>query len=250
MRVSYWSNSKFAKALRKVFGLPPQLECGTIEQWNEIEIEEKRISLIGIRVIESLNTVQKIVYWIPDTFSKAVYWVSNWKNSSHVLKTSVKVGNWGDLTSKIPDALMYAIIEFIETECFSMGSWDQEDVKAYNDQSYIRRRLFPVKIASSLREKYGREYIKFQIDNGADAEAYGEILAAYSFDKNRYFRFDPYEESGWNEIISIQGEGSFMRFTDEQKACYKIIDELEMEFHRQTTEHCTNLVKHRGFLWT
>ena len=119
-RVSYWSNSKFAAKLREVLGLPKQPKAATADGWDEFYKLEQSISPFRVAVVDSLDTIQKILYWPADTISNVVYYLGNLLDGSHVLKTTAKRGQWSDLTSKIPDALMYAIIDYVEKECFWM----------------------------------------------------------------------------------------------------------------------------------
>lgn len=255
MRTHYWSLSKFAGKLRIIFGLPPMLNMGTIEEWDEFDNLEKSKSKLGVSIINSLDTIQNIVYFIPDKTRDIAYYISNILNQTHVLKTRTHLGKHGDLVSKIPDALFLSIVDFVEQECFWMNilcvssKIYPSSIERYKNQSYLRRKLFPIRISSELRQEYGLEYLAWQkknTDNSDTINCIDELIDAYKFAKERYFTFDPYEESGYNKLP----KSGLMRITDEQRECFNIIRSLEKEFDSQAILHMTNIVKNHNYLWT
>lgn len=260
MRFSYWSNSKFAARLREVFGLPKQPTAATWEEWQRIEVEEKKASRLGIAIVNGLDSIQRAVYAIPDAFDSTTYYVSNIKNQSNVLRTRTKLGSWSDLVNRIPDGLMFAVVDYIEKECFWMNCAFtskeemhtlEPEVQKYVQQSYIRRKLFDVKVSDEVRAKHAREWIDFQIKEGnpESVTGYDALWAAYKFAKDRYLTFDAWEESGYNAKIDQFARG-FGNVTEEQTALFRKITELEEAFEKEVEIHCTSIVKYRQFMWT
>lgn len=258
-RATYWSHSKFADKMRDLFGIPHHPAAGTWQEWKEIHKREKEISPFGVKLVESLNTIQKCVYWPADTLRDFTYFLSNVSHKSHVLRTRVKFGQWADVTSKIPDALMFAIIDFIEQECFWMnvafvsGKEQLEklepEVRKYVTQSYIMRKFGRTKVSDSVRAKHARDWINFQIANSPEQnlEVYEAIWAAYQFAKTRYFTFDAFEESGYN---LMNFDVSFGKISQEKSEMHKKITVLEDQFESEVEKHCTNIIKYRKYLWT
>lgn len=258
MRINYWSLSKFAGLLRKLFGLPEMIPFGTSEQWNEFNKLEQSISPFGIKVIDSLDTIQNIVYAPIDLYTNITYFCANVKNKSHILRTRTKFGRYSDITAKIPDALMFAIIDFVRSDCFnacvrSVDEILEPEIVEYQNQSYFMRKLFPVKISDRLKEIRGIEYIQFQIDqcdiDSEPVKAYKEILEAYKFASERYFTFDPYIETDYYSLVKTD-DSCFGVISEEQRDCFKKIHELEEIFEKEVEIHCCNIVKYRKYLWT
>lgn len=255
MRITYWSNSKFANNIRKLFGISIQPTSASFSGWDNYINESKNISKFGYNVVESLDILQNIVLYIPDTFRSIVYFWSNVVSKTHVLKTRAKLGNWSDLCQKIPDALMLAIIDFVEVEAFHMMVCYDSDTKDpviidYNSQSYFKRKLFPMKIDTLTRGNYGLAWIDYQISAFAknkrdiDRHPYQKIKAAYIFARHEYFQFDAYKLADYDNSkpFEITEEKSYRAYMEVRK--------LEAEFSEKVTKHCTNIVKYRDYLWT
>lgn len=255
MRVFYWSNTAFAQKLRKIFGMPPQPSAATFEGWDDFKNKSETASKFGVVVIDSLDTLQDIFMYVPDKLKSTAYYFSNIKNQSHVLRTSTKRGQWGDLTSKIPDALMLSITDFVEKECFwmnIMGTTGDSDIAKYARQSYITRKLFPIYIDSVSRAKHGFDWLDFQINSSESTKReierhpYQKIKAAYLFAVGRYKTFDAYDEVGYDLTLSEP----FKPMTPEKREMYDKIRALEAEHEKEITKHCVNIVKYRDYLWT
>jgi hypothetical protein len=245
------------------FGISKQPIAATAEGWNEYEESSKKASSFGHNLVESFDTMQQIVYWIPDKIKNISYYISNAINGHHVLKTNTKFGSWADLASRIPDSLMLSVIDFIEKECFWMNVAFFEDKQSnmsdgvwkYKNQSYIQRRLFPVKVSSEERAKHGIEYLQFQINSSCKTNKkklthpYNKIIAAYWFAKTRY-GVDLYDESGFTAAYERDGKSIFGNKTKEKDAAIDKLNELEKIYEEQVIVHCTNLVKYHSYLWT
>jgi hypothetical protein len=256
MRSSYWSNSKFADKIRVLFGITTLPAAASFDGWKTYRSESKQKSKFGYFLVEKLNTVQNIVMYVPDKIRSLVYYVSNRQNQTHVLKTQTKPGTWSDLVTKIPDALMLSIIDFVEVEAFHMMVCYDSDttdpvIIAYNNQSYLKRKLFPMKIDSAVRCEYGVQWLNYQIRAFAknkrdiDRHPYQKLMAAYYFAKYEYFNFDAWK------LVDYDFESSKpFETTPEKSEAYKKIAELEKTFDDEVTKHCTNIVKYRDHLWT
>jgi len=256
MRARYWSNTAFADKLRSLAGISKQPVSATMEGWNDYEKQAKATAPFTYALVESLDKIQTAVFWVPDKFDAMVYYVSNVKNSTHVLLTRTKRGQWQDLVAKIPDALMLSVIDFVEKECFWMNIMSTEELgllKDYANQNYLMRKLFPIHINESIRGSEGIKWLRWQIEasQGASAEYYEPIIAAYKFAKERYFKFDAWEESGYNEAERAGlFESPLFSTSKERGSFYSKIRVLEDEFDEQVTLHCSNIVKYRKGLWT
>lgn len=261
-RCYYWSNTVFADKVRKAFGIDPQPKAASFDGWEDYKTKARQTSSFGYKVVESLDTIQSAVCWVPDKFKSISYYLSNAKNLTHVLKTNTKLGQWGDLTSKIPDALMLSIIEFIEQECFWMNiaffDKQQENMSAavwkYKTQSYIRRKLFSVKVTDSERAVHGIEYLNFQIESSGitnDTEhPYNKLIQAYWFAKTRY-GCDLYEESGYTAASAGDSiTDNIFGSSPEKTKAYNRLDRLEKVYNKRVVIHCTNIVKYHDYLWT
>ena len=211
-----------------------------------------------------MDSIQNAVYCVPDKFKGTSYYLSNVKNSSHVLKTNTKIGYWGDLTSRIPDALLLSIVDFIEQECFWMNiafsDLRQENISdavwKYKNQSYIRRKLSPVVVIDADRAKHGIEYLNFQIESSGTTDntehPYSLLIKAYWFAKTRY-GCDLYEESGFTAACAagtVDGVSTMFKNSPEKTAAHAELTRLEKEYNEQVILHCTNIVKYHDYLWT
>lgn len=252
---NYWSLSPLAHYIRKVFGVPKMPYALSFEGWEEYHKSCKTTPLkrVGNWLADDLlNALQGIVMFVPDKIDSAIYFLSNVKNSTHTLPTNCKVGQWQDLSTRIPDAIFNAIVNFVEKECFWMWvmcnaetDYDDADVRAYGRQSYIRRKLFPLYISEEKRAKYGIRWLEFQNEHMEDKSMYLDLIAAYQFTKNRYTQFDAYEETGYNEFKRAYGKDAKLPedFYDRLFSCKE-------EFKKECTKHLMMIVKYRDALWT
>lgn len=187
--------------------------------------------------------------------NKLFRYIRNYLSGSHVLRTRCRRGMWADTDDKIEDALMLAIIDFVEIECFdSNASKDSEDkcVREYVSQSCMMRWLFPVSVPVDIRVKNAFAYMDFQIKSRAttkrdiDNHPYQKIKVAYLFAKNRYMTYDLYDESGLVEIYS----GLCNVSVEKSKEIHEIANDIQAIFDKELDVHCANIVKYRKYLWT
>lgn len=249
---NYWSLSKFADAIRKAFGISPMPRYASSEGWDTYNNTAKAQSSFGVKLIDSLDTIQEVVNYIPDKIHGVFYFIKNIKNSSNCLRTNIKIGQWSDLCNRIPEALLISVIDFVEKECFWMNivwasdkdeqsTWSSEVIK-YKHMSYFSR-IFFGKVSTEDRAKHGLEYLKFQLDNSTDKEPVASIIAAYKFAK---VYFTEYEKT----IAALYDEVKEPFLCNNNKDVYCTISAYEKATSDLITLHCTNIVKYREYLWT
>lgn len=64
-RINYWSHSRLAKWVLTKFGIPI-MNMGTSKEWKEYE--KKYGSHIGTKITDFFDTVQNIIYYVPDVY--------------------------------------------------------------------------------------------------------------------------------------------------------------------------------------
>ena len=225
---NYWSLSKFADFLRNLFGISKMSYARTRQGWSDYEMESRRQSRFGYNLIESLDMIQNVVMYIPTKIEDTIRYFKNWNRGTHILKTNTKRGQWGDLCTKIPDALMKSIIDFVEVECYNMQKYCGVYF-APNTKHYI----------------IGLDwlYFQFHISTGEGSSVdhpYTKIIEAYWFAKNEYSNFDAYEGINLDSF----------KFNSEVRTNYDLINEREKKFSDKVTLHCKNIVEYRDYLWT
>ena len=259
MRVYYWSHTKFANRLRSVFGISRPPTFATAEGWDDYEKTAKSASSIGYKVVEGLDSLQNVWLYVPDKIDAVGCYFSNIKNDSHILRTRTNRGTWSDLVSRIPDALMLSVIDFVEKECFWMNVICSEEennklISDYKNQSYFMRKFFPIFVPDTVRGENGIAWLDFQISSSAttkrqiERHKYQKIKAAYAFAKGRFQTFDSYKESGL-DLLYEDKDISFDLSVDRSVA-YERVRELDAQFEKELTKHCNSIVKYRDYLWT
>ena len=221
----YWSLSKFADFLRILFGISKMPNALNNKGWVDYECMSKQQSKFGYTTIEFLDVIQEIVSYIPDKISHMISYIGNRANGSHVLRTTTQRGQWGDLVTKIPDALMCSIIDFVEIECFNMQNNFGGEAKL-----------------TSNPKVGGLDWIYFQIRYCEDkvTNPYNHLIAAYWFAKNEYFVFDAYEGVECNSYT----------FNGHPPTDFDLVTKREKEFNDKVSLHCNSIVKYRDYLWT
>lgn len=259
-RSKYWSLSKAGEKIRRVFGLPKTPTALSMEDWDKFHKEERAASPIGVKVVGALDTIQDIVMWVPDKIRDIAYYTSNVKNGSHALRTQTKIGAWGDLTSRVPDALMLAVVDFVEKEAFHMNIIFDSDstdplVIKYRDQSYFMRKLFPIETSTEFRVKNAYEWFDYQTNfqrTGGELQVspnastpleempYNKIKSVYEFAKTRYMTFDAFDEAGYEENMAAE----------RSRQVFDKVRELEAAHEAEVTKHLITIVTLRDYLWT
>lgn len=241
MRVSYWSNSKFAASLRKMGGIEPQPCSLTWEGWEEYKSNAVKANPFVYGFIESLDKLQKTIYWPYDTYTDIRNYISNVKYHTHVLRTTRgKRGQWSDLVSRIPDAMFTAIIDYVELECSNMTKMDHE----LNDTK-LDKKISNGELGIKWLSRYG-EYNDGE-DYGPWIEKNNKIIEIYNFAK-KYFYFDPYKLAK-EKFPCNETKVSFLKLKEHDKY-YKEVTRLEKEFDKKCKYYQKMIVDLQDYLWT
>lgn len=118
MRITYWSNTKFADWIR---GNAKPDALG-IEEWKSWENYSKTIHPIRFWIAEEgLDYIQGVVYWPMDRFRDVRYFVRNVLDKSHVLyHPTLKLGQWHDIDTRLLYCNFQALVDYVEIECAGM----------------------------------------------------------------------------------------------------------------------------------
>lgn len=274
-RANYWSNSKVAYWLRKVFKAPPQPHAATMEEWNEFHAASKAHNKFLDWVIEELfDSVQRVIYWPYDAVHEIRYYVKNrFFDKLHYLPTRLKKGEYNGVETRLLHGMMETLVDFVEVEKAHMHQMFGQ----LNDERALRYK-FPLLRWSSIRSReFGLEYLKWEasLDDvslpdydpmmgmNSQAHAAREVIAIYTWWKDvRPNRADPYDASGWSEYCDrrhadLTAGYGFFAFTDktpEEKdrtsTMLNLIEKIETEYALEDEEMMVRLVKIRGHLWT
>jgi hypothetical protein len=113
---NYWSNSRFSKWLRTKAGLDNPTAL-SFEGWDEYEKDCKQRAPFTYWLTDTaFDKLQNVVYFIPNLFYSVGVFYKNWKCNSHVLSGNLPVGEWCDLSNRIPVCLFTSLERFIEDE--------------------------------------------------------------------------------------------------------------------------------------
>jgi len=280
-RAHYWSNSKFADWIRRKFGAPTKLKCGTSEEWHEWGRESQ--------------AKHGIVHWIADTFLDKLQDFFNWPldklddirtycrnrfiDKLHYAPTRLEAGKWHETDTRMLHANFELLVDFIEVEKAHMALW--------SDSSKPRPwwRKFRLTSWAPFRSKeLGMEYLQWEASLAKNedwvskddptygqptpqAEAAKEQIALYTWWKEvRPARPDPMDASGLtahyeqrrNDAKAEGDESMWAIFnrdkSDDDRANWKEMSDkchaLEQQYDDEDTEMLIRLIKIRHHLWT
>lgn len=273
---NYWSNSKFADWLRGT--MKPKAE--TIEDWEKWRIEaETKYPYRYWLAEEGLDTLQKIVCFIPDKIYSIKYAFANrFVTRTHTLTSTLPRWKWHELDTRILHCMFDELVNFVEVELAAANfRFDEEAQKRFKTPfwaiGWFRTRTYRNNIA-------GREYLDWARNLKMDEtwgvapkdENYGkptpqalgaqEVFELYIWwVLGRPLRKDPYEESGWTEYCSRRRSendnlvwNSWEKRTDEDKAegerILNKLHELEEKYEAEDEAMLIRLIKVRKYLWT
>ena len=206
---------------------------------------------IGKRFADYPNLAVKLLYlndkfWsavqLPgDKYRSARAFFRNVKNQSNVLRTQhVKFGQYSDLVEMIPDAMLTAVIDFVEQECAHMTRWCFDS---------------DPKIKSMTNAELGIMWLTR--DETGESPWKTEVLEIYDYAKNRWRTRDAYEESGANAYWDSGDDGSVQAMIDkinknrdEWAPISEKLHRIEQEIIDEETEMLIRIVKIRRHLWT
>jgi len=148
------------------------------------------------------------------------------RNKTHVLRTREgRPGEWYDLCERIPDALLTAVVDFVEVECSHMTVWCA-------NESLRKEYKAMIKADPSVRAKLGIDWLSFQATSDIRDEegrtAHERIIGVYKFAKET----KPFWDSAYD-------------YKD-----YQEITRLEKEYDEKMTHFLKEIIELRKYLWT
>lgn len=233
MRVHYWSSSPLSHWLRSKAGLdnPSAL---SMEGWDEHKkLCKQKAPVIHYITRTLFNKLQDVVMFPFDIIYSVRVFYKNWKGKTHVLDGGLEVGQWYDLSSRIPLCLFGEFEKFIEVE------------KGYDTLNW--------EIGLTYDEDWG-----YDKENPQYGQPTPQALAAmeqrriidwWKANKDR----DLDVESGWAQACakgvqegSVWGVGG----GEEGKQVLDKLAQLEAQYESEQEEMLIALIKIKGHLWT
>lgn len=272
---NYWSNTKFADWLRGT--MKPQAE--TSEGWEKWRIQaEMKYPYRYWLAEEGLDTIQKVVTFIPDKIYDCKYaFINRFVTKSHTLTSNLKRWKWHEMDERVLHCLFDELVNFVEVELAAANfRFDEEARNKYKvpfwSTGWFRTRTYRNAAA-------GIEYLNWARNLKVDEtwgvtpedENYGnptpqatgaqEVLELYMWwTLGRPLRKDPYDESGWTAHCSEMREGDNYfwrswekRSEEEREQSEKLLEklrELEQKHEEEDEAMLIRLIKVRKYLWT
>ena len=268
-----YSDSRLIAWLRtRVFKMKKPDALGW-EEWDEWKQSTKAQHPIGWFFTETLpDWLEFPARFTIDPINDVRYYIKcRFFDQTHVLRTSLKPGQYYDLDTRFLHGLFNAFIEFVEIEKAHMHMvWGpDENRKKYKYPWH--QRFWWTRWIEWRCPQAGLDYLLWEstLDHPDllpeeqtphQAQAAREQLALYRWWKEtRPNRPDPYDASGWTAICEegrAQGYSIFSSST--QPAEYKqrlsaanvILHKLEEDYEREDEEMLMRLLKIRKSLWT
>jgi len=270
-RYNYWSCSKFADFVRKIFGVPVKLNCGTAEEW----VEWTKTSKITSKFIhwfteEFLNKAQNFVNFPSDVlYSVRVYLSNRFMTKTHMAPTNLQKGQWHETDTRMLHSMFGLLVDFIEIEKSSQSGWLEDAPKL----SFMQKVKEKFNIFSSRDPEKGIKYLEWEMTLKHDdpnmcdetdpdwgkptrqAKSACEQMDLYLWwTEVRPFRPDPMDLSGYRELNNYDG-GDIMEFMarpmpDSTRVAMNIADDIEQAQEAEDTEMLVRLIKLRSYLWT
>src|SRR5690554_4390064 len=219
---SHWRNSRFAKWLRTKAGLVNPVAL-TLQGWDEHKKECRQKAPFTYWLTNDVfDKVQDVVYFIPNLLYSVGVFYKNWKCKSHVLSGNLPVGEWCDLSHRIPVCLFTSLERFIEDEKgLDMLTWELRDELKED---------CPWQHETAMEQKAIYDWWKANQDRDLFVES---GLQAY-FDRKR--------EKG-ESLIGNVGD-------PEWKELNKKHNQMEQQYKQEEEDMLIRLVKIRDSLWT
>jgi hypothetical protein len=219
--------------IHKLFNMPQKPSAETWQGWEAYEKAAQESSKIGSFLCKVVSMYFDAFEMIIDVLLlKSVRrYVNNYRVKSHTMHMSkTKIGQWSDISTRIPDAIFTTLIWFVEHECVQMQYWC--------DKNKGIDKL--VKHNPELRENIGLDWLEFQREHTTESgkSDYDKLIAAYKYAKYEWGTTDPYA------TFPIEG-------TEKEKSdAVKLIRKLEEEIRDTETMHLKNVIELRDYLWT
>lgn len=272
-RSSYWSHSKFAKWVEKTFGGYDSPEAMSLEDWEKWRTETQAKARFTYWFIHSfLDTIQNIVYFPIDKFNDFRYYIRNrFFDKTHYLRTGLEPGKYYDFDTKILHGLFEGLVDFVEIEKAHMQLMSL-DPKDYLPPPYrfsflrwksIRSRDLGM---ANLNWEASLDSPHLDPNERADHQAIAarEIIELYVWWKDfRPRRPDPYDSTGWKEVLEEVRErrGNHLLdamelakedpvFAQKYRAAHTAAHVIEQEYEEEDEAMILRLIKIRKSLWT
>lgn len=118
IRIHYWSCGKVNKFLRNFFGLDKKPSAATIEEWDELDKQDKMKPIRAWIADDFLDILQDIVYFPYDVYHSIDCYISNrFIRKPYMLDSKLDRGQYHDLVEVMLHANMEALVDFIELDC-------------------------------------------------------------------------------------------------------------------------------------
>lgn len=253
MRVTYWSSSKLADAIRGT----PKPEATSIQGWADWKYAAKQAHPVRYWIAETfLDWCQDVVNFPSDCLFKIRYYVLNrWVTKTHALTSrSLEKGEWWDMDSRILHCMFDSLVDFVEIElAMDMCRWSEERYEQY--------KIGPWRIRSDRSVQAGVDNLFWQItsDEVPDQQRQNaqEILDLYTWWKDiRPSRRDAHDVSGWTEYCNrtpFTYKSEEEKSPEERKQIKQMLDriyEIEEQYKKEDTDMLVRLIMIRSALWT
>ena len=272
----YLSESKLVKWLRSsVFKIKKPYALGWGE-WDEWDKNLKETRPIAFFVTETLpDWVEVIPKYTIGYISKLQVWISNYRNFTHGLKSTLSRGKWHEFDERVLYSLFDSYVDFIEVEeAWNHVIWMDVADRAKTDYPTIKWYGVFGRLGKPWRcAQAGIDHLKWEMTLTEDgkptqqATSALEKLTLYMWWKEiRPNRKDGWEESElnafWAEMDAKYGRSKWLGFsgsnkssltTDEQEK-YSELSNLqetyEAKYAEEDDEMLLRLIKIRKSLWT
>ena len=278
MRSHYWTCSKFADWLRGT----KKLSAGTSEEWDEwTTTAQMRHSFRYWLAEEGLDYLQKVVYYVPDTFYSIKYYINNrWVTRTHSLTAhprDIKPGNWCDVSNRFLPCLFNELQDFVEVElAWSHIAWGSDEDKAkykapFWATGWFRWRTWRCPEAgldhldwamTLTNEEWLADDKKGEAVPTSQATSAKEIKELYLWWTQTYrTRPDAYEASGWTAACEASrvANGGKLNWSGREKdpalkkasdKAHKLLQKIEAAYEKEDEAMMIRLIKARHGLWT
>lgn len=255
----YWDCTSFADWLRGT----KKPAAASSKGWREWETEARNAHPVRFWLTEEgLSRLQDAVFYIPGKINDFRFYIRNrWITKSHALTSTLKRGEWHDLSERILQCNFAELVNFVEVEKASRN-WDwfksnnkkRKTPNAEAGLDYLNWEV-TLKYNSGMGIKKGHELYGKLTDQALAAK---EILALYNWwTKVRPARPDVYDVTGWSDYCKNTKGNLFDSVEDrspaDRKKSRRILDKvskMEKKFEQEDEEMLIRLVKIRTRLWT
>lgn len=277
MRSHYWTCSKFADWLRGT----AKPTAATSEEWDEWNTHAQvKHNFRYWLAEEGLNTLQRIVCYIPDQIYHLKYYVNNrYVTRTHSLTAhakDIRPGNWCDVGHRFLPCLFNELVDFVEVEtAWCHIVWGSLEDRAKYNPPFWATGWFRWRTWRSPQA--GLDYLDWAmsltdeewLDEGKKGEAVltSQALAAKEM-KELYVwwttvypnRPDPHDASGWSDYWEARrsaNDGELNWSSDKspelKEMCvkaHKLLQKIEADYEKENEEMMIRLIKIRSSLWT